>query len=426
MLISGEPGVEFDAAIQVLCRLWGVKDKVAEGSSPDPVFEVSSDDDDLEGLLAEYRKSGQPVLLIRALEPAPQEVSRHVLSIIEESRHRIIVTTHLPPEGLVAAARDTATRDLSEVLMQSDSVRLPPLAMRLGDIPLLFHYFIERYTRGIDDRAQTQPPPLEESSLLSVTAESLYVAAARRWPGNLAQFSWALREACDDAFTVQNTSRFQVSLEPDADWAFCPPAEALLDAKRHEVVGGATILPAFLDPAELWAFDLRRVLEVVDQFCPVDGGAWRVENREAVLREEGGSSPHPRQKAVIPAASSRAEDRPEASRNGDTAAPDDSDPPATNAALVHNEDYTQIRYLGNLFTLSRREADIVRYLHMAWKSNLPEVHVRLIAEGVNLGPESFRLRASFSSKSDFEALIVACRRKGFYRLRLGTENDGGT
>jgi hypothetical protein len=90
--------------------------------------------------------------------------------------------------------------------------------------------------------------------------------------------------------------------------------------------------------------------------------------------------------------------------------------PSTGLAFQYSEDYRWVKWRGQEFGLSEREADVVRLMHQTVKMGIMEVAWRQMQQ--RLGLQGIRLRDLFKRSGAWGTLIVPGSRKGLYRLNL--------
>jgi two-component system nitrogen regulation response regulator GlnG len=93
---------------------------------------------------------------------------------------RIIAATNRPLEKLIAEER---FRSDLYYRLSGFAIHLPPLRERAGDIALLVHYFLKRFSRQLGKPVQ------------QITPEALALLEAYSWPGNVRELESTIKQA---------------------------------------------------------------------------------------------------------------------------------------------------------------------------------------------------------------------------------------
>lgn len=96
------------------------------------------------------------------------------------SDFRVICATN---ENLEQAVKEGRFREDFYYRVNVFTIELPPLRARRSDIPLLAHYFLERFARQMDKR------------IIEIDREALDLLTAYDWPGNVRELSNAIERA---------------------------------------------------------------------------------------------------------------------------------------------------------------------------------------------------------------------------------------
>jgi two-component system response regulator PilR (NtrC family) len=94
---------------------------------------------------------------------------------------RIIAASNQDLEGMV---RDGAFREDLYFRLNVVTLVLPPLRHRKGDIPLLVHHFLDKYTTQMN------------KNVLGVTNRSMRALLGHEWPGNVRELENVIERAC--------------------------------------------------------------------------------------------------------------------------------------------------------------------------------------------------------------------------------------
>lgn len=126
--------------------------------------------------------SGRATLLLNDVDELPPESQSEIARILagKAMPMRIVATAR---HELADLARKGAFRDDLAALLSTLVIRLPPLAERRGDVPLLAQWFVEEANaRG-------------DKQLAGLSSEALDCLDAYSWPGNVEELGQVIHEA---------------------------------------------------------------------------------------------------------------------------------------------------------------------------------------------------------------------------------------
>lgn len=128
-------------------------------------------------------------LLFHDLEQMPLEVQPQVLALLRASNPAIPVIA----TSSVGQADPLWQNSLNDQLLAHLStlvIELPPLAQRVGDLPLLAQWFLEDVNRT------------SQKQVAHFSPDALHVLSSHEWPGNLDELAAIVREAHAQASTT--------------------------------------------------------------------------------------------------------------------------------------------------------------------------------------------------------------------------------
>jgi two-component system response regulator PilR (NtrC family) len=141
-----------------------------------------------------FEASNGGTIFLDEISTLPRTVQSTLLRAIEEravtpvgdtkSRPidvRIIAASNQDVEGMV---RDGAFREDLYFRLNVVKLVLPPLRHRKGDIPLLVHHFLDKYTTQMN------------KNVLGVTNEAMRAMLSHDWPGNVREVENVIERAC--------------------------------------------------------------------------------------------------------------------------------------------------------------------------------------------------------------------------------------
>ncbi len=190
----------------------------------------------------------------------PLDLQAKLLRVLQEREfERVGGSTTIQVDVRVVAATN---RDLAQAVAEGKfrqdlyyrlnvfPVKLPPLRERVGDIPLLVHFFVGRHAAKIG-RAITQVP-----------AEAMERLAAYPWPGNVRE--------------LENVIERAVILSPGPELRIAP--EALPVVQAPPAAGFVAVEGGPADPAALREVERQHIVAVLKRT------GWRVDGPQGAAR----------------------------------------------------------------------------------------------------------------------------------------------
>jgi formate hydrogenlyase transcriptional activator len=137
------------------------------------------------GKIGRLEVANNGVLLLDEIAHVPRNLQARLLRLLERREFERVGNTHSIRVNvrLIASTKDDLAERVAEGTFRGDlydllnvfPIRVPPLRERRDDIPLLAHYFVQKFTRRIGKHIE------------SIPAETMRYLINFDWPGNVRQ-----------------------------------------------------------------------------------------------------------------------------------------------------------------------------------------------------------------------------------------------
>jgi formate hydrogenlyase transcriptional activator len=183
--------------------------------------------------IGRFELAHKGTLFLDEVGDIPLELQPKLLRVLQEQEFERLGSTRTQRVDirLLAATNANLTQMVAEKKFRSDlyyrlnvfPIDVPPLRERRRDIPLLVHYFVNKYARRLGKQIE------------SIPKETMDALSRYSWPGNIRE----LQNLMERAALLSNGPSLRVPLAeipPDSDFSMACAGNALEQAKRHLIV----------------------------------------------------------------------------------------------------------------------------------------------------------------------------------------------